>query len=201
MARKKWAPRTDITPGVISFRERKKWQISFRRYVLDKTPCPQYAPYFGLDIENMRSWIEMQFEAGIGWEDFALHWQFEHIVPVACFDFARTEDLQLCWNFTNIKVSPADKAKSTRFSLQSARLYFEDLYNETGYTLCLSMLHKIEQLAITEPLQTASQKAFLLDKKKYLEQLSHYSAFEFELLNTGRSLEQIMQEANFLKKF
>jgi hypothetical protein len=64
VARKKWSARTEITPAVLKFREKRKWQIALRRYVIEKNNCITYAPYFGLDRENLRKWFEMQFEEG-----------------------------------------------------------------------------------------------------------------------------------------
>ena len=61
MARKAWTPQTEITDSLIRFREKRKWQLSYRRYVLEKAPSEAYAPYFGLDIETLRQWFEAQF--------------------------------------------------------------------------------------------------------------------------------------------
>ena len=104
MARKKWVPQSEITPALLKFREKRKWQIALRRYVLEKQACVLYAPYFGLDIISIRKWFEMQSPVGLGWDDFAKNWQFEHIVSVAYFDFGLAELLTLCWTFTNIRV-------------------------------------------------------------------------------------------------
>ena len=78
MATKKRATQAEPTASLIKFREKRKWQIALRRYVLEKNICVEYAPYFGLDIENMRKWFEYQFKDGIGWDDFAGKWQFDH---------------------------------------------------------------------------------------------------------------------------
>lgn len=67
MSRKKWEPQTAITPALLKTREKRKWQIALRRYVLERNVCVDYAPYFGLDIERMRHWFECQFPPGIGW--------------------------------------------------------------------------------------------------------------------------------------
>ncbi|MFI5132361.1 MAG: hypothetical protein ACHQFX_20330, partial [Chitinophagales bacterium] len=85
MSRKRWTPQKEVTPALLKFREKRKWQISLRRYVIDKSPCPLYAPYFGLDIENLRKWFEMQFSDNIAWGDFGKKWQFDHIIPVTYF--------------------------------------------------------------------------------------------------------------------
>src|SRR4030095_7188418 len=101
MARKRWTPVEESSPSLEKFREKKKWQINLRRYVINKSPCPQYAPYFGLDISNLRKWFELQFSPEMSWDNFGKAWQFEHIIPAAYFDFSNDEELKLCWSFIN----------------------------------------------------------------------------------------------------
>jgi hypothetical protein len=107
MTRKRWQAKTDITPSLIKLREKRKWQIALRRYVLEKNPSSFYAPYFGLDIEKMRNWFECQFENGTSWEDFGKKWQFDHVIPVTYFNFSDDNELKLCWNFINLRVRSA----------------------------------------------------------------------------------------------
>ena len=101
MERKKWTPKAEITVSLLKFREKRKWQLAFRRYVIEKNKSSFYALYFGLDIEQLRHWIELQFTENIRWDNFGTSWQFDHIVPVAYFDFFNEDDLKLCWNFIN----------------------------------------------------------------------------------------------------
>ena len=54
--------------------------------LFERNPCPLYAPYFGLDIENIRKWFEYQFTNELNWENFGKKWQFDHIIPVTYFD-------------------------------------------------------------------------------------------------------------------
>jgi hypothetical protein len=84
--------------------EKRKWQIALRRYVLEGSPARNYAPYFGLDIKNMRYWFELQFEKDYSWNNFGKRWQFSHLIQVTHFDFESELELNLCWNFTNLCV-------------------------------------------------------------------------------------------------
>jgi hypothetical protein len=201
MARKKWEAKTEVTPALLKFREKRKWQISLRRYVLEKALCVDYAPYFGLDIENMRQWFEYQFKDGIGWEDFATKWQFDHIIPVTYFDFSKKSDLLLCWNFTNIRVEQfqLNKDRGNRLDVLAAKNYFRELYEKTNYTHCLKLLHKIDEIELSEFVSTERQQAFIRDHREYLDMVENYTAFEFELLNSGRSIEEVKKEVAFLK--
>lgn len=202
MPRKKSIPREDVTPALLKFREKRKWQISLRRYVIEKSPCPSYAPYFSLDIQKIREWIECQFTDGIGWADFGKKWQFDHIIPVTYFDFSNDSELKMCWNFTNIRVASfqRNKDRGNRLDILAAKNYFSELYEKTHYKPCLHLLQKIDKIEISELLSTENQQSFIRNNRTYLELIENYSVFEFEMLNSGRSIEDVQKEMEFFRK-
>lgn len=202
MARKKES-QTELTANIIKFREKRKWQIALRRYVLERNVCFDYAPYFGLDIENMRKWFEYQFKDGIGWVDFASKWQFDHIIPVTFFDFSSEQELKMCWNFTNIGVKMIGEANEGgyRLDIMAAKRYFAELYATTGFAVCQKLLLKIDQIEKSDFISIEGQQAFIREHIGYLKSIEHYTAFEFELINRGRSTEDVKKELEFLKKF
>lgn len=184
-------------------REKRKWQIAFRRYVLDRNPSVYYAPYFGLDIQMIRNWFELQFEKGVSWENFGTLWQFEHIVPVAYFNFEYDLDLQLCWNFTNIRVESIQESdpRSVRSDLLLAKSYFETLYHSTQFDICRLMLDKIRIIESECHLQAAAQQEFIRSNTGYLKSIESFSSYEYELLNSGRPLEEVLQEIAIVRRF
>ena len=202
MPRKRWSPKTEATPALLKFREKRKWQIALRRYVLTKNVCAFYAPYFGLDIENLRKWFEVQFEPGMGWDDFGKNWQFDHIIPVTYFDFSDESELRLCWNFTNIRVEKfqRNKDRGNRLDILAAKGYFEELYKKTLYSPCIKLLEKINKIELSEIVSTEKQQFFIIENRRYLEMIENYSAFEFELLNSGRDMNEVKKEIEFMKK-
>jgi hypothetical protein len=202
MPRKKKEQITDITPALLKFREKRKWQINLRRYVLHKHACPDYAPYFGMDIKNMRQWFEYQFQNGETWENFGRFWQFDHIIPVTYFNFSDKEELKLCWNFTNIRVEHFQKNKDrgNRLYVLAAKNFFIELYETTKYPICYKLLQKIDQIEISELVSTRSQQNFIKEHQDYLKMIEGYSHFEFELLNSGRSIEEVKKEIEFVNK-
>ncbi len=203
MKRKKWTARTEITDSLLEFREKRKWQIALRRYVVNRNICSFYAPYFALDIKNFRKWIEIQFDEDMNWDNFSKTWQFDHIVPVACFDFKREEELRLCWNFINIQVEKlqSDKSKRGRIDVLSAKAYFQDLYKKTQYHICRQMIDKIEKIETARIEDSRPLEKFIVDNALFLKTSSSFGSYEFENLNKGMSLEQIVQEKEFLKKY
>ena len=167
------------------------------------SPCAAYAPYFGLDIEKMRGWFESQFIEGASWENFGERWQFEHIIPVTYFDFVEEDELRLCWNFVNIRVDIlADgKEKGVKPDLLVARNYFKALLEKTQLPICKELLNKIERIEQGDPMNTGAQESFIKENRVYLNALVGFTSFEFEMLNSGRSLEEVRKESEILKNF
>lgn len=203
MARKRWTPQEEVTDSLLKFREKRKWQLAYRRYVLEGAPSEFYAPYFGLSASTLRRWFEIQFTDGLGWDNFGTHWQFDHIVPAAYFDYSAEEDLKLCWSFINLKVEPIDQHKNrgNRIDVISVRPYFQKLYEQTGFFLCQKMLDKIATLEISEIESSPSMEAFIIENKTALEQITQLTREEFARYNAGMSIEDLLLEREILKKF
>ena len=203
MARKKWTPQTDETDSLFTLREKRKWQIALRRYVLERNKSFSYAPYFGLDHTKFREWIEVQFRDGLSWDNFSEKWQFDHVVPLSYFDFTQEEDLRLCWNFINIRVEKTEHTgeKESRVDALVAKAYFEALYQQTIYQPCQLMIEKIKRIE-GEQIRGIEPVVFFIEQNKaYLEALRPLSAEEFERLNTGTELKALLYEKEFLKKY
>lgn len=190
------------SPELLKFREKRKWQIALRRYVIEGLLSSDYAPYFALDSKRMRNWFQMQFTEDMDWSNFGKKWQLDHIIPVVYFDFAIKEEMKLCWNFTNLRVEPIqqNKNRGNRVDVLAARNYFRELYARTNYLPCKLLLEKIDRIEISEILSSESQVEFLRKHKDYLELIEGYSEFEFEMLNRGRSVEDINKELEILRK-
>jgi len=203
MERKKWTPRVEITEPLLKFREKRKWQLALRRYVLEKNISASYAYYFGLSIEQFRNWIEIQFTEGLNWGNFGSVWQFDHIVPVAYFDFSIEEDLILCWNFLNIRVEAIDpnKNRGNRIDVMAAKPYFESLYNKTGFSLCLKMIDKISKIEVSNIVSEPVIEDFIIRNKEHIDMISSLRKEEFNRLNTGNTLNDIFLEREIIKKF
>lgn len=151
-------------------REKRRWQMALRRYVIEKNPSSAYARYFGLDIEFFREWIAIQFKEDLSWSNFALKWQFEHVVPVAYFDFSKEEDLLLCWNFMNIRVEKieTDKVRGNGVDVMAVRTYFEDLYRKTNYPFCTRMLEKIRTIEMANIESNTELEQFIVKSRATL---------------------------------
>ncbi|MFL5809729.1 MAG: hypothetical protein ACJ749_09415 [Flavisolibacter sp.] len=202
MGRKKWTAQINTSDGLFQFREKRKWQIALRRYVLEKNKSSFYAPYFGLSIDKFRQWIEIQFDEKCTWENFSKAWQFDHIVPVAYFDFTKEEDLLLCWHFTNITIDRIhDDSNNRKIDILGAKAYFQSLLKKTDYQICLKMIEKISAMEISQIANSRILEQFIIENKADLDKLPSFSSYDYDKLNTGSEIGHIIYEKEFLKKF
>lgn len=166
-------------------------------------PSEAYAPYFGLDIETLRNWFELQFTEDINWDNFGKAWQFDHIVPTTYFDYTKEADLLLCWNFINLRVEKieSNKNRGNRIDLLAVRPYFQELYNRTGYSLCSKMLAKIETIKVLNIESHPAIENFILQNKAHLESITTLDHTEFNRLNQGITLSELLLEREIVRKF
>ncbi|HEY6975433.1 MAG TPA: hypothetical protein VH396_04040 [Chitinophagaceae bacterium] len=171
--------------------------------MLEGNKCSFYAPYFGLDLQNFRKWLEIQFDDDLTWETFSTSWQFDHIIPLTYFSFKNEEDLRLCWNFINIRVEKIqiEKKNINRIDVLAAKRYFETLYHHTGYPLCQKMVDKITQIELSEIKGAEKLISFIEENKSYLETILAFSSYEYDKLNERVPLKEILAEIELLKKF
>ena len=191
------------TENLFKKREKRKWQIALRRYVIEKNQSSTYARFFGLDIEFFREWITLQFNGGLSWDNFAKDWQFDHIIPVAYFDFTSEEDMLLCWNFINIRIEniTENKLGVKRIDVMGARTYFKDLYNTTNYLFCLRMLEKIRSIELSNIETNTEMKAFIIKNQSYFEQIATFDPVDFQRLNQGVPISSVLAEKELVRKF
>jgi hypothetical protein len=190
------------TPAEV-FKLKRKWQIALRRYVLEQQACPAYAKYFGLPISLFREWIEIQFDSTTTWENFSQGWQFDHIVPVAYFNFKNKRDLELCWNFTNIRIEKMNlnPNRGHRVDVIAAKAYFNELFAKTGYALCQEMIQKIESIELSQISSNNNVEQFIIRHFDTLDELSKFSESDFQRVNLGMSIQDLILEAKMFARF
>jgi hypothetical protein len=203
MARKRWTPKEEITDALLRTREKRKWQLAYRRYVLEKLPSEAYAHYFGLDNATLRQWFECQFTADLNWDNFGKAWQFDHILPATYFDYSVEEDLYLCWSFINMRVEPIDQEKNPEdtIDLLSVKTYFTRLWEKTGLALCGKMLKKITAIEARGNKGFPAVEQFINQHKEQLESIGSLNREELASLNEGMPLASILLEREILRKF
>lgn len=179
-------------------KEKRKWQIALRRYLLESQPSTQYAPYFGISIQGFRKWIKAQLQ-DLTWDDFGKKWQLEHIVSFQYFDITKDEDLRLCWNFLNIRVKNLEHKSCLEVNDLAALNYFESIYQTTGLPISQQMVDKLKSLQRFHLPESINQ--WLLQEKSTLLQTSTLNPDAVIRLNQGESLEHLISENDLLQKF
>jgi hypothetical protein len=185
------------------FREKRKWQMSLRRYIIEKGLSYQHATFFGIDHNGFREWIEIQFTENMSWSNYAAKWQFDHIVPVAYFDFNNEVDLKLCWNFINIRPEPFDfnKVRGNRLDVLGSKSYFEQLYLKTNNHFCKKMIEKIDNIVLSQFIVTQPQEVFLIEHNNFLNKVKDLDADEYKMLNSGMTIDDIIIQREIFRKY
>lgn len=184
-----------------SVKEKRKWQIALRRYVIEEKANRFYAPYFGLDVKTLKIWIEKQFVEDMKWSSYSRNWQISQYIPVQYFDFNKEADLKLCWNFMNLKVEVPGKQDINGFNPSALARYFESVYSITQLSMASSLAQKAREIESEQITLTAQAEKFLQDHSAELLVKESFGAYELELLNSGRSLQEIQKEIEILQKF
>lgn len=203
MERKKWTPKSDTDAASIKLRDKRRWQIALRRYVVHQQPSAMYAPFFGIHIAGFRQWIALHFAKGMSWDNFGTLWQFDHIIPVTHFDFNDDNDMTLCWNFVNIRIDGIEtsKNKSAGLDILNTQAYFEALHQATGWHIISQLLKKLEQIGAVETKEITHLAAFINHHKTLLNHLSGFDAHDFLRINQGDALEELLAEKALFSRF
>jgi len=203
MARKRWTPQTEVTDSLLRLREKRKWQLAYRRYVVEQKPSETYGHFFGLDIHTLREWFSLQFTEGVSWENYGKAWQFEHIIPASFFNFNDDMDLKSCWSFINMRVQPLDEQGQPlhSFNLIAAKNYFQQLFHSTGIKDCEALLIKLKEIESEDIGLVDKTSDFLTSYKDTIEQLQSLTSLELDKVNRGSSIKDVLLEREILKKF
>ncbi|HEY1114669.1 MAG TPA: hypothetical protein VGE66_13950, partial [Chitinophagaceae bacterium] len=82
-----------------------------------------------------------------------------------------------------------------------AKAYFQSMLDHTGYPLCNQMIEKIAAIEKGQIGANPRMQQFILDNKEYLETVKGFTSKEYDKVNTGTTLEEVVFERNFLRKF
>jgi hypothetical protein len=145
----------------------------------------------------------LQFDETLNWENFGINWQFEHILPIAYFDFSNEDDLKLCWNYINIRVDSfqPNASRGSKIDVLAVKVYFEKLYKQTNFSIVAKMVEKINQIELANIESNEAIEDYINLNKQKLEKIATLSNYEFNKLNQGILLEDILLERELLKKF
>jgi hypothetical protein len=75
-----------------------------------------------------KKWIEFRFVDNMNWENYGKYWHIDHILPINQFDLSCDNDIQICFNWTNLQplFAKENQSKSDKIQLHH---YFNNFIN------------------------------------------------------------------------
>lgn len=128
---------------------KKKFQISFRRWIKNKSGGGTIAKFVGGNIDTVRKYVSDQFIDGMNWSNYGEKWVLDHIVPLRLFDMTKDSECMVGFHYKN-----------------TIPLFKEDnLYKEGDLRFSMLILKQVEPCCITEKLNVILTKEIkTLDK-------------------------------------
>lgn len=134
-AAKQTAKRSDLTPEKrqqIRDREMQKYhgdplfwiksnmRKRLNKFVSGKQKVRGFENYCGCTLDELRQWIESQFEDWMTWENKGTHWHVDHIIPCTAFDLLSRDHQRICFNWRNLRPMSAVENISKGNSMDAA---------------------------------------------------------------------------------
>lgn len=71
----------------------------------------------GMNKDLVRRWLEFQFEPGMSWDNYGIHWEIDHVLPVSRFDVTDPKQQRLAFHWTNIQPARKEHNRSKRATI------------------------------------------------------------------------------------
>jgi len=76
--------------------------------------------------ENIKKWIEFNWDDEMEWENYGKYWEIDHSLPINCFDMNDEDDVKICFSWMNLMpLSKSINLKKSKKILISRILYQE----------------------------------------------------------------------------
>lgn len=93
------------------FRLSKIYRSRLNSYIKGET---DNIKYLNCDLDELMTFIEIQFEDDMSWESKGQIWELDHVIPVSKFNLELQEHKNVCFHWCNLK--PIYKAENRRKS-------------------------------------------------------------------------------------
>ena len=67
--------------------------------------------FLGCSIDDFKKWIQYQFDDNMNWDNMGKYWSFDHVIPCNNFDLSKQEEIDKCYNWTNLR--PLEKPENS----------------------------------------------------------------------------------------
>ena len=93
-----------------------------------KNQPTSYINIIGCNIDFLKKWIAFRFDSNMTWENIGSYWHIDHILPINKFDLTKSENINICFHWTNLQPlqSLENISKSDKLQLH---YYFNNIVN------------------------------------------------------------------------
>jgi hypothetical protein len=113
---------------------KKKYLISFRRFVNCKSGNNTIVSYIGMNMIEYRIYIQHMFQPDMNWSNYLKYWNIDHIVPLCHFDLTNENDKKLAFHaYNTIPMYSRDnklKGSDCYFAIECLKYYKDDIHQE-----------------------------------------------------------------------
>src|SRR5205085_3784544 len=98
---------------------------------------------------------------------------------------------------TNINVA---SVYIERMNIIGCKSYFKEIYQKTSYSVAAKMISRIEQIE-TSQMEALPGMISAMLQKDYIEQMTSFTEEDFERINKGELIKDLLLEKEILAKF
>ncbi len=106
-------------------RLRTRIYIAFKKQNLSKTN--RTWKYIGCSPLILQEWLRFQFYDGMTMENYGSLWHIDHVIPCASFNLNNQNDINKCFNWTNLRPLLAYKNKIKKDSIDNFQILMQEL--------------------------------------------------------------------------
>ena len=70
--------------------------------------------------------IESQFTEGMNWDNYGKEWEYDHIKPLASFDFSNADEVKEAFNYTNVRPFNIKENRSKGSTWNGEKQYYNE---------------------------------------------------------------------------
>src|SRR6185503_13752550 len=128
------------TAKKLQSKTRRQRVVRLRRYVwrwlFRNFNSPIAESMTGCSRENFKRHIQSKFRHRMTWENYAKHWQLDHIVPCRSFDLSDPEQVKKCFHFSNYQplIRAENAKKSYKIVTHQPELFLLRMTNDEPAT-------------------------------------------------------------------
>ena len=83
--------------------------------------------YFGETIENIKKWLEFNFDEYMNWENYGSYWQIDHVLPINCFNILDENENIICFSWMNLMPLPKILNLKKSDNIISSRIFYQEI--------------------------------------------------------------------------